>query len=133
MKQLRLWRRWVTVGSFFRTIKMLAWITITYILRVRNRGGLTPIGVEFSERSDNMLKLVKVPESDTDRILYRYYPEYYEGYGIIEIYGDEVKVTELADYDKELGVPYYANRARAAVLRMLETGKLEDSKFFAWG
>ena len=29
---------------FFSTIKMLTWINITYILRVRNRGGLTPIG-----------------------------------------------------------------------------------------
>ncbi|WP_454922773.1 hypothetical protein [Abiotrophia defectiva] len=80
-----------------------------------------------------MLKLVKVTEPGNGRILYRYYPEYYEGYGIIEIYGDEVKVTELADYDKELGVPYYANKARAAILRMLEAGKLEDSKYFAWG
>ena len=80
-----------------------------------------------------MLRIVKVTESGNDRILYRYYPEYYDSFGIIEIHDNDVRIAEWADYDKKLGAPYYANKARAAVLRMLEAGKLEDSKFFAWG
>lgn len=78
-----------------------------------------------------MLKLIRIKDSDVQS--YRYYPEYYDGFGIIEIHGNDVVISEWADYDKKLGVPYYANKARAAVLRMLEAGKLEDSKFFAWG
>ena len=51
---------------------------------------------------------------------------------MIEIKGDEVVVAVESNRDKELGVPYYANKARAEVLRLLKAGQLVDEKLLAW-
>ena len=45
----------------------------------------------------------------------------------------EVTVVIESNYDKELGYPYYANKARGAVKQMWDKGELPSEKFFAWG
>ncbi|CIN45153.1 Uncharacterised protein [Streptococcus pneumoniae] len=45
----------------------------------------------------------------------------------------EVTVVIESNYDKELGYPYYANKARGAVKQMWDRGELPSEKSFAWG
>lgn len=79
-----------------------------------------------------MLQLIKIFNSRIQG--YWYIPEN-KTPGIVEY--DEVSgvvnVVILSSYDVELGAPYYANKAKSAVLRMLEDGNFPDNKFFAWG
>lgn len=44
----------------------------------------------------------------------------------------EVTVAIESNYDKELGYPYYANKARGAVKQMLDRGELPNEKSFIW-
>ena len=66
-----------------------------------------------------MIKLEKIKNSKSNG--YFYHPENTADVGMIEIKGDEV-----------VGVPYYANKARAEVLRLLKAGQLVDEKLLAW-
>lgn len=77
-----------------------------------------------------MIKLEKIKNSKSSG--YFYHPENTTDVGMIEIKGDEVVVAVESNRDKELGVPYYANKARAEVLRLLKAGQLVDEKLLAW-
>lgn len=77
-----------------------------------------------------MIKLEKIKNSKSNG--YFYHPENTADVGMIEIKGDEVVVAVESNRDKELGVPYYANKARAEVLRLLKAGQLIDEKLLAW-
>lgn len=77
-----------------------------------------------------MIELLKIKNSTSKG--YFYLPEGKQGPGIIEITDGEVIVAELSSYEKELGAPYYANKAKAEVMRLLETGNLVDRKILAW-
>lgn len=77
-----------------------------------------------------MIKLEKIKHSKSKG--YFYHPENTDDVGMIEIKGDEVVVAVESNRDKELGVPYYANKARAEVLRLLKAGQLVDEKLLAW-
>ena len=79
-----------------------------------------------------MLKLIKIFNSKSK--CYWYIPENRDP-GMIEIdeRTGEVTVVIESNYDKELGYPYYANKARGAVKQMLDRGELPNEKSFAWG
>ena len=77
-----------------------------------------------------MIKLEKIKNSKSNG--YFYHPENTAHVGTIEIKGDEVVVAVESNRDKELGVPYYANKARAEVLRLLKADQLVDEKLLAW-
>ena len=78
-----------------------------------------------------MLKLIKIFNSGI--LGYWYIPENRDP-GMIEI--DEqtgaVTVAIESNYDKELGAPYYANKARGAVKQMWDRGELPSEKSFTW-
>lgn len=78
-----------------------------------------------------MIKLQKIPSSSRSTG-YFYFPENTEDVGMIEIKNNDVFVAVESNHDKELGVPYYANKARAEVLRLLKSGNLVESKILAW-
>ena len=44
----------------------------------------------------------------------------------------EVTVAIESNYDKELGYPYYAKKARGVVKQMLDKGELLSEKSFTW-
>lgn len=77
-----------------------------------------------------MIRLEKTENPET--LGYFYYPEDTDDVGLIEIKGDEVVITIQANRDKSLGVPYYGNKARAEVLRLLEARTLVNSKILVW-
>ena len=77
-----------------------------------------------------MIKLEKIKNSKSNG--YFYHPENTADVGMIEIKGDEVVVAVESNRDKELGVPYYANKAMAELLRLLKAGQLVDEKLLAW-
>lgn len=77
-----------------------------------------------------MIKLEKIKNSSSQG--YFYHPENTDDVGMIEIKGSNVEIVVQSNRDKELGVPYYANKARAEVLRLLKSGNLVDSKILAW-
>lgn len=77
-----------------------------------------------------MIKLEKIKHSKSKG--YFYHPENKEDVGMIEIIGNDAVIVVEANRDKELGVPYYANKARAEVLRLMKSGDLVDSKILAW-
>ena len=78
-----------------------------------------------------MLKLIKIFNSSI--LGYWYIPENRDP-GLIEIdeQTGEVTVVIESNYDKELGYPYYANKARGAVKQMLDKGKLLSEKSLTW-
>lgn len=77
-----------------------------------------------------MIKLEKIYNSSSKG--YFYHPENTDDVGMIEIKGDDVVIAIQSNHDKELGAPYYANKARAEVLRLLKSGNLVDTKVLAW-
>lgn len=79
-----------------------------------------------------MLKLIKIFNSNSKG--YWYIPDNRDP-GMIEIdeKTGEVKVVVESNYDKELGYPYFANKARGLVKQMLDAGELPDEKAYAWG
>lgn len=77
-----------------------------------------------------MIKLEKIKNSGSNG--YFYHPENTDDVGMLEIVGDDVVIAVQSNRDKELGVPYYANKARAEVLRLLKSGNLVDTKVLAW-
>lgn len=79
-----------------------------------------------------MLKLIKIFNSNTTG--YWYIPENRDpGMIEIDVTTGEVTVSIESSYDKELGYPYFANKARGTVKQMWDKGELPDEKFFAWG
>lgn len=88
--------------------------------------------MDGGERRPIMLKLIKIFNSKSKG--YWYIPENRDP-GMIEIdeRTGEVTVVIESNYDKELGYPYYANKARGAVKQMLDKGELPNEKSFAWG
>lgn len=78
-----------------------------------------------------MIKLQKIPGTSRSKG-YFYHPENTEDVGMIEIRNNKVVVVVESNHDKELGVPYYANKARAEVLRLLKAKNLVDMKILAW-
>lgn len=79
-----------------------------------------------------MMKLIKIFNSNSKG--YWYIPENRDP-GMIENNektGDVLVVVE-SSYDKELGYPYYANRAKGYVKQMWDKQELPDERFFAWG
>lgn len=77
-----------------------------------------------------MLKLEKIKNSGSQG--YFYHPENTDDVGMIEINGDDVVIAVESNRDKELGAPYYANKARAEVLRLLKANNLVDTKMLIW-
>ena len=77
-----------------------------------------------------MIKLEKIKNSGSKG--YFYHPENTDDVGMLEIQGDDVIIVVQSNRDKELGVPYYANKARAEVLRLLKANNLVYSKILAW-
>ena len=77
-----------------------------------------------------MIKLEKIKHSKSKG--YFYHPENTDDVGMIEIKGDKVIVAVESNRDKELGAPYFANKARAEFLRLLKAGHLVDEKLLAW-
>ncbi|HEM3705959.1 TPA: hypothetical protein U1C94_002334 [Streptococcus suis] len=79
-----------------------------------------------------MLKLIKIFNSNSKG--YWYIPEN-SAPGMIEIdeKTGEVKIAIESTYDKELGYPYFANKAKGIVKQMWDKQELPDEKFFAWG
>ena len=77
-----------------------------------------------------MIKLEKIKHPKSKG--YFYHPENTDDVGMIEIKGDKVIVAVESNRDKELGAPYFANKARAEVLRLLKAGHLVDEKLLAW-
>ena len=77
-----------------------------------------------------MIKLEKIKHSKSKG--YFYHPENTDDVGMIEIKGDKVIVAVESNRDKELRAPYFANKARAEVLRLLKAGHLVDEKLLAW-
>lgn len=79
-----------------------------------------------------MLKLVRM--KNTEKICYFYFPEGRTEPGIIEIdKNNQAVVIQESTYDKEVGAPFFANKARAYVQRMWDSNNLLDEKLFAWG
>lgn len=78
-----------------------------------------------------MLKLIKIFNSS--RKGYWYIPENRDP-GMIEIDEStgEVTIVIESSYDKELGYPYYANRARGSVKQMWEKDEMPDEKLLVW-
>lgn len=69
---------------------------------------------------------------DSKGISYFYFPEGREDYGVIEVKEKNVIIKSESNADKELGYPYYANKARLEVLNMLKNENYEDKKFLIW-
>ncbi|MER0123453.1 hypothetical protein ABPH35_07120 [Streptococcus sp. ZJ93] len=79
-----------------------------------------------------MLKLIKIFNSNSKG--YWYIPENRDpGMIEIDVNTGDVSIVIESNYDKELGYPYYAYKARAAVKQMWDSGEMPDEKFFAWG
>lgn len=78
-----------------------------------------------------MLKLIKIFSSTI--LGYWYIPENKDP-GLIEINSEtgEVIVSIESNYDKELGYPYYANKARGEVKKMLDEGNLVTEITINW-
>ena len=78
-----------------------------------------------------MLKLIKILNSTI--LGYWYIPENKDP-GLIEINKKtgEVIISIESNYDKELGYPYYANKARGEVKKMLDEGNLVVEKTINW-
>lgn len=51
---------------------------------------------------------------------------------MIEIIGSDAVISIESNHDKEFGIPYYANKARAEVLRLLKDGNLVEAKLLIW-
>ncbi|TWT11269.1 hypothetical protein [Streptococcus sp. sy004] len=77
-----------------------------------------------------MIRLEKIKNSSVQR--YFYHPENTADVGMIEIKENEVVIAVQVNRDKEFGAPYYANKARAEVLRLLKTSNLVESKLFVF-
>lgn len=77
-----------------------------------------------------MIKLERIKNSNSNG--YFYHPENTQDVGMLEIVGNDVIIVVESQRDKDLGAPYYANKARAEVLRLLKTGNLVDTKLLAW-
>lgn len=78
-----------------------------------------------------MLKLIKILNSTI--LGYWYIPENKDS-GLIEINKKtgEVIISIESNYDKELGYPYYANKARGEVKKMLDEGSLVTERTINW-
>lgn len=78
-----------------------------------------------------MLKLIKILNSTI--LGYWYIPENKDP-GLIEINKKtgEVIISIESNYDKELGYPYYANKARCEVKKMLDEGSLVTERTINW-
>ena len=79
-----------------------------------------------------MIKFVKISNSKSKG--YWYYPENNNAPGIIEINektGD-VNVIVESTLDQELGYPIYANKAKAYVKRLFDSGKIPDEESLVW-
>ena len=78
-----------------------------------------------------MLKLIKIFNSTI--LGYWYIPENKDP-GLIEINSEtcEVIVSIESNYDKELGYPYYANKARGEVKKMLDEENLVAKRTINW-
>lgn len=69
---------------------------------------------------------------DSKGISYFYFPEGREDYGVIEVKGQNVIIKSESNTDKELEYPFYANKARIAVLNMLKNDNYENEKYIIW-
>ena len=79
-----------------------------------------------------MIKFVKIINSQ--RTGYWYYPENIETQGMIEINEKTGKVDVAVEstLDQELGYPIYANKAKAYVKRLFDSGELPDEESLVW-
>ena len=79
-----------------------------------------------------MLKLIKIFNFQYFRIFGIFRKNRDPGLIEIDERTGEVTVAIESNYDKELGAPYYANKARGAVKRMWDSGELPSEKSFTW-
>ena len=88
--------------------------------------------MEDRERRFVMIKLKRIVNAKSNG--YFYFPENKTEPGMIEINlsTGEVYIAEESSYDKELGVPYYANKALSEVKRLVKTNNLVNEKVLAW-
>ena len=79
-----------------------------------------------------MIKFVKISNSKSKG--YWYYPENNNVPGMIEVNEKtgEVNVVVESTLDQELGYPIYANKARACVKRLFDSGKMPDEESLVW-
>jgi len=79
-----------------------------------------------------MIKFVKIFNSKITG--YWYFPENNKAPGMIEINTKtgEVDVVVESILDQELGYPIYANKARAYVKRLFDSGKMPDEESLVW-
>lgn len=77
-----------------------------------------------------MLKLEKIKQSGIQG--YFYHPENTDDVGMIEIIGSDAVISIESNHDKKLGIPYYGNKARAEVLRLLKDDNLVEAKLLIW-
>lgn len=79
-----------------------------------------------------MIKFVKIINSQSTG--YWYYPENIETPGMIEINEKTGKVDVAVEstLDQELGYPIYANKAKAYVKRLFDSGELPDEESLVW-
>ena len=82
-----------------------------------------------------MLRVVKVMESDSGRVRYRYYAEQDTRPGLVELdmSTGEVEVIEQTPYEQDRDYPYYTNKAKGLVHRMWRENRFEDEKSLVWG
>lgn len=79
-----------------------------------------------------MIKFVKIINSQSTG--YWYYPENNKAPGMIEINEEtgNVDVAVESTLDQELGYPIYANKAKAYVKRLFDSGELPDEESLVW-
>lgn len=87
------------------------------------------------ESGDSMLRVVKVMESDSGRVRYRYYAEQDTRPGLVELdmSTGEVEVIEQTPYEQDGDYPYYTNQAKGLVHRMWRENNFEVEKSLVWG
>lgn len=79
-----------------------------------------------------MIRFVKIFNSKNTG--YWYYPENNEIPGIVEINTQtgDVDVVVESTLDQELGYPIYANKAKAYVKRLFDSGEMPEEESLIW-
>ena len=80
-----------------------------------------------------MLQL-KLNKINDNVVIYDYYPENNKAPGMIEANTKTGKVDVVVEsfLDQELGYPIYANKAKAYVKRLVDSGKFPDEESLVW-
>lgn len=79
-----------------------------------------------------MIRFVKIFNSKSTG--YWYYPENNQLPGMVEINTQtgDVDVVVKSTLDQELGYPIYANKAKAYVKRLFDSGEMPEEEILIW-